>query len=300
MLRQTLLTTLFLLVASASSLWARPPHAAESDWVVSAAEARELIEAKKATVLDTRGKKDWAAGHVAGSMPIKWQHFARSKAPHKGELSRDDAALTKKLQRLGVSESKPVLVVGKPPKNWGEDGRIVWMLRTLGHPKAALVSGGQDALEKAGLAMTKKRAKRQMGDFVVDRTGEYAIDRGELRKKYKAKDVVVVDTREKREYAGKTPYGESRGGHVPGAKHLYYTDLMDSKGGLLPKAKLQKKLKSLGITPDKQVVAYCTGGVRSAWLVAVLADLGYPNVANYAGSMWEWSAGDAKKYPLEK
>jgi thiosulfate/3-mercaptopyruvate sulfurtransferase len=75
---------------------------------------------------------------------------------------------------------------------------------------------------------------------------------------------------------------------------------MGPDGKLLPEAKLWKVLKSRGVTPDKQVVAYCTGGVRSAWLVAVLAELGYQNVANYAGSMWEWSAQSADEYPLDK
>ncbi len=300
MLRQAIFMTLLSIVVAGSTAWASPAYAGESDWVLDAAEAKELIEAKKVTVLDTRGKLAWTAGHVPQSAPVKWQDFSRSKAPHKGELLADDAALTTKLQALGVSKNKPVLVVGKPPKNWGEDGRIVWMLRSLGHPNAALVAGGYRALKKAGVEMTRKRAKMERGDFVVKRTGKYAIDRDELRKNFESKDYVLVDTREEREYEGKTPYGESRGGHVPGAKHLHYTELMDSKGQLLPKAKLQKKLKSLGVTSGKKVVAYCTGGVRSAWLVAVLQDLGYANAMNYAGSMWEWSAGDADKYPLTK
>lgn len=299
MLRQIVLKSLFL-VAVMSMFAAAPVYAGESDWVVSANEAKALIDADEATVLDTRGKLSWIAGHVPRSAPIKWQDFSYSKAPNKGKLLDNDATLTQKLRELGVSKDRPVLVVGKPPKNWGEDGRIVWMLRTLGHEDAALVEGGYSALKEAGVKMTRKRAKTPAGDFTVKRTHKYSIDRDELRKKFKAKDVVVVDTREEREYEGKTPYGESRGGHVPGAKHLYYTDLMDSKGRILPKAKIEKKLKALGVTPDKTVVAYCTGGVRSAWLVAVLADSGYPNAVNYAGSMWEWSAGDAKKYPLEK
>jgi thiosulfate/3-mercaptopyruvate sulfurtransferase len=300
MVRQVALKSFFLLVVVMSSFAAAPVYAGQSDWVVSAKEAKKLIEADKATVLDTRGKMSWIAGHVPRSAPVKWQDFSRTKAPYKGELLRDDAKLTQKLQELGVSKGRAVLVVGKPPKNWGEDGRIVWMLRTLGHSNAALVEGGYSALKKAGVDTTLSQAKAPRGDFVVKRTGKYDIDRDTLRKKYKSKDYVLVDTREPREYRGKTPYGESRGGHVPGAKHLYYTDLMDSKGRILPKAKIQKKLKALGVTPDKTIVAYCTGGVRSAWLVAVLADLGYPNAVNYAGSMWEWSAGDEKTYPLEK
>ena len=52
-----------------------------------------------------------------------------------------------------------------------------------------------------------------------------------------------------------------------------------------------------GITADKLIVPYCTGGVRSGFAAAVLAELHYPRVANYDGSMWEWSADDDR--PLQ-
>jgi thiosulfate/3-mercaptopyruvate sulfurtransferase len=289
----------FSFVLAVPAVLAAPAQAGQADWVISADAAKRLIEAKQATILDTRGSDEWASGHAPGSVAVKWQDFSQSKAPNNGKLLGDDAELTQKLQKLGVSKQHPVIVVGKPPKNWGEDGRIVWMLRTLGHTEATLVSGGHRALKKAGLEMTKKPAKPKRGDFIAKRTSKYDIGREQLRKNYQSKKFVLVDTREPREFAGKTPYGEKRGGHVPGATHLHYTELMAPNGELLPKKKLTKKLKSLGISPDKTIVAYCTGGVRSAWLVAVLTDIGYPNVMNYAGSMWDWSAQPAKKYPLE-
>ena len=51
------------------------------------------------------------------------------------------------------------------------------------------------------------------------------------------------------------------------------------------------------VGPDSKVVAYCTGGVRSGWVTAVLNDLGIP-ARIYAGSMWEWAAGDPAERPL--
>jgi thiosulfate/3-mercaptopyruvate sulfurtransferase len=46
-----------------------------------------------------------------------------------------------------------------------------------------------------------------------------------------------------------------------------------------------------GITPDKQVVAYCRIGERSSHTWFVLTRLlGYPNVKNYDGSWTEWGS----------
>jgi thiosulfate/3-mercaptopyruvate sulfurtransferase len=57
-------------------------------------------------------------------------------------------------------------------------------------------------------------------------------------------------------------------------------------------------LKSVGVTRHKAIIAYCTGGVRSAWLVAVLVELGYRDARNYAGSLWQWAAGPKDRYRL--
>jgi thiosulfate/3-mercaptopyruvate sulfurtransferase len=72
---------------------------------------------------------------------------------------------------------------------------------------------------------------------------------------------------------------------------------MDTKGYLLPHDQIIAKLNRLGMNCDTPIAAYCTGGVRSAFFVAVLVDLGFNSIKNYAGSMWEWSA--ASSYPLE-
>ena len=97
--------------------------------------------------------------------------------------------------------------------------------------------------------------------------------------------------REQREYAGETPYGESRGGHVPGAKHLFYRALLKSDGKVLPGDQIKRKLSEIGVREDDEVVSYCTGGVRAAFVTVLLNDAGIA-ARNYAGSMWEWSASN--------
>jgi thiosulfate/3-mercaptopyruvate sulfurtransferase len=114
-----------------------------------------------------------------------------------------------------------------------------------------------------------------------------------------SKKLIVIDTRSLREFAGATPYGEQRGGHIPGAVHFYFKDLIDTKGYLLPRNQIIDKLNHFEIKLDTPIATYCTGGVRSAFFTAVLADLGFTNIKNYPGSMWEWSAAAPSSCPLE-
>lgn len=158
-----------------------------------------------------------------------------------------------------------------------------------------LIDGGLQGLVKDGVPAIKPAARP--GDFVVRRTDRFEVKRDDLKGLLGTPNLVVIDAREPREYEGKTPYGETRGGHVPGARHIWYKDLLDKDGKLLPRAEIEKRLAALGASKDTPIVAYCTGGIRSGWFTSVLNDLGY-TARNYAGSMWEWSAAPADAYPL--
>jgi len=160
-----------------------------------------------------------------------------------------------------------------------------------------IADGGLPAIQKIG-ALAIQPAKIP-GDFVVASANKYEIKKEEIKDHLPKKDLALLDVHEPREYAGQTPYGESRGGHVPGAQGLWYKDLIGKDGKLLPRAQIEKVLAAKGITKDKDVVAYCTGGIRSGWTTLVLSDLGY-KARNYTGSMWEWSAQSAAEYPLQK
>jgi thiosulfate/3-mercaptopyruvate sulfurtransferase len=52
---------------------------------------------------------------------------------------------------------------------------------------------------------------------------------------------------------------------------------------------IKEILEAKGVDREQEVICYCTGGVRSAWLYFILKLVGYPRVANYPGSWWEWS-----------
>jgi thiosulfate/3-mercaptopyruvate sulfurtransferase len=264
------------------------------EWIVPPAEARALI-GRRALVLDARDDELKAADPAPGAVPVTWPQFSEPDLPTKGRLLADDAELGRRLRAVGVRSDTPVVVLADPLKGWGEDGRIAWMLRALGHDAAVAVDGGLPALRAAGLPAIA--APSLPGDFVVRRRADLVVTREELRAGLGRPGLVVLDTREPREFAGETPYGESRGGHVPGARHVWYKDLLAPDGGLLPPERLRARLAELGVTEDAEVVSYCTGGIRSGWVTAVLNDLGY-KARNFAGSMWDWSAGGAAEYPL--
>lgn len=269
----------------------------ESDWIVLPQAASELI-AVGALVLDARGKDVKSKqGLIANAVPVTWQDLSQPDMPLKGHLLDSDIQLTQKLQALGVSKNQAVVVLGDPANGWGEDGRLVWTLRSLGHSKTVMVDGGLPALLQLG--KTAVQPPKTPGDFVVARNRQFDIRKEELKDRLGKTSTLIVDVREAHEFAGKTPYGEARGGHLPGAKHLWFKDLIGKDGKLLPRTEIEKVLVSLGVTKDLEVISYCTAGIRSGWFTVLLTDLGY-TAKNYTGSIWEWSAAPADQYPLLK
>jgi len=59
-------------------------------------------------------------------------------------------------------------------------------------------------------------------------------------------------------------------------------------GTVKPVEAIRAILEKHGVASGKEVVCYCTGGVRSAWLYFILKLAGYEKVKNYPGSWWEW------------
>ncbi|MEO8893660.1 MAG: rhodanese-like domain-containing protein [Coleofasciculaceae cyanobacterium] len=275
----------------------------QSQWIVSAEQAKQIID-EDATILDSRNVLIWLTGHIPEAIHFSWKQFTQPSF-QKGKLLENPKILEGKLRKLGIFNNKPVIVIGNPtfPCYFGEDGRIVWMLRTLGHQFTAFVDGGEAALTKIGLPITLDITKPPLGDFVIKTNNLWTMEKEEIQNNILTQNLSnlkIIDTRSPQEFAGATPYGEKRGGHIPNAVNFHFKNLLDEQGYLLPSEEIIAKLKNLEITTDTPIVTYCTGGVRSGFFVAVLTKLGFTNVKNYAGSMWEWSAAVAYQYPLQK
>ncbi len=257
-------------------------------------------------VLDARPSREFRAGHVPGSLRVDWRDFSESRPgvasylfgdPAKwGLLAADRASLRDRLRAFGLSASRPVVVVGDP-SGWGEEGRIAWMLLTLGHPEVALLDGGFPAWQAENPGRIDKGDSRppQPGDLEPMPQPDRRIRLDSLRAALALGEVTLLDARTAEEFAGERERGQKRGGRIPGARLVPAVALRSADGRYVDGEALVKLAGPL--RPGAPVVTYCTGGVRSALLAVLLeARLGIV-AANYDGSLWEWSSRD--DLPLE-
>ncbi|EIE02264.1 rhodanese-like protein [Leptospira licerasiae serovar Varillal str. VAR 010] len=277
-----------------SSLFASEKLSGIKGWFISAPEALYLHQ-QGAVLVDAR--EGIKLSTFSKSVQLGWQEISQKEFPNQGNLVQVPQA-KELIRKKGLDLDKIILVFGDPIGGWGEEGRIVWSLRTLGFSKSFIVDGGINALQKASNSPIPNHPEilAKVNASALENKN-WSADSKLIQSGLSDKKFAFIDTREEREFLGQTPYGESRGGHLPGAKWIYYKQFLDKEGYLLSESKIVSKLYELGISKDKTVISYCTGGVRSGWMTSVLVSLGY-NAKNYAGSMWEWSSKSDQNHPL--
>jgi len=246
-------------------------------------------------VVDLSTAERYAEGHLPGAVHLEYGALNASRPPV-GGLLPDDAELSRVFSAIGLSENHHVIAYDE--EGGGKASRLLWTLDVIGHRRFSLLDGGWRAwsadrlpVETRSVAPTPSRYVATVGE--AGRAGRDYIMEG-----LGAADLVVLDVRTPREFSGEDRRSE-RGGHIPGAVNFNWVDAMDPDRALRlrPKHALLEEFAALGVTPDKEVVAYCQTHRRSSHTYIVLKSLGFERVRGYPGSWSEW--GNDPSTPVE-
>jgi thiosulfate/3-mercaptopyruvate sulfurtransferase len=129
------------------------------------------------------------------------------------------------------------------------------------------------------------------GNFSAKPRPELIVQKDELKRLVKRPhpETVIADARSLEEYLGKEVQGIPRPGHIPSAISVPWNTFLNPDATLKDLDTIREALDEKGLHVSHEVICYCTGGVRSAWLYTVLKLAGFAKVRNYPGSWWEWS-----------
>ena len=250
------------------------------------------------TLLDLRPSDDYALGHIPGAKHLDIYGVSLNDSaaePLQAFLSIFHGLFGAR----GVSLERPVVIYDH--ESGERASRAVWLLAVLDHRDVRLLDGGANAWAASGRELVRvgeaaapvapENAPPTPPPFQAGRRLEILATRFDVARAIDDDNTVIVDVRRASEYAG-TEKRARRVGTVPGAIHLFWRDHLDDKGALLPAGTVRALYEAKGITPDKNIIAFCQGGYRSANTFLALTALGYPNVQNYIGSWGEWGNRD--------
>ena len=200
------------------------------------------------------------------------------------------ADLESQLSAAGLNRNRRFVIYDDTTASWGAAGRIFWMLEYLGCTDVHILNGGWDKWVEDGRPAEATINTLPEDTFVADVKEDSLADKDHILSRLRDEDFVIIDPREDEEYNGWTLYGETRGGHIPGAVSVNYKWFFNSDKTVLSYEDLKDLLESREITTDKEVTFYCTAGIRSGFVYFALRLMGYEQCSNYDGSMYEWSA----------
>jgi thiosulfate/3-mercaptopyruvate sulfurtransferase len=280
--------------------YARPDSLVSTEWVAENMDNNRmrLIEVD----VDTAA---YDTGHIPGAVGWNW------KSDLETQLTRniaDKEGIERLLSEAGVDKKTTVVLYGDN-NNWFA-AYALWVLQYYGVDNVKLMNGGRKkwieegrplssevpAYERTNVSVKNpKKDIRAVRDEVMDHLNKVTSGKAAL-----------VDVRAPAEYSGELlapenlpQEGAQRGGHIPGAKNIPWASAVNEDGTFKSADELKELYTSKGVTPDKDVIAYCRIGERSAHTWFVLTHLlGYKNVRNYDGSWTEW--GSMVGAPIEK
>ena len=197
---------------------------------------------------------------------------------------------SKTLSHLGITPETWVVVYDD--KNGANAAaRFWWMLRSIGHKKVQVLSGGIQAAIQAGFPTSSAvEVPTQVEPYPIQSWQWPTIDLLGMDAMIQKDNFVVIDVRESQRYRGETEPIDLVAGHIPGATNIPFMTNLDENGFFLSptelKAKYQKVFENI---PEENRVVHCGSGVTACHTLLALAIADMPIPKLYVGSWSEWS-----------
>jgi thiosulfate/3-mercaptopyruvate sulfurtransferase len=241
-------------------------------------------------------------GHIPGAVKLHWRDDLQD--PVLRDVV-DRETFERLLGSKGIANDTPVVLYGDK-NNWFA-AYAYWYLKLYGHGDVRILDGGRQKWIDEGRDITADVPSPAAATYSAsERDESLRAYRNQVLDGLGRAERALVDVRSPGEYAGDLiappgyeQEGAQRGGHIPSAASIPWATAVADDGTFKPADELRELYAGKGVTPDKEVTAYCRIGERSAHTWFVLRELlGYEDVRNYDGSWTEW--GNLVDVPIEK
>jgi thiosulfate/3-mercaptopyruvate sulfurtransferase len=242
-------------------------------------------------------RTSYDAGHISGArfLPLSDVAVTRNGIPN--QLPTVDV-MKAAFERVGIGDKSRVVIYGDMSGLFA--ARVYFALDYLGHgTHAALLDGGLEKWKAEHRNISTDAPASKSVTLTAKARPELIADLSAMKQIVAGKNTTLIDARPPDEYSGaKAGDGVPRGGHIPGAKNVFWMENLVSKDNpiLKPAPEMLAKYEAAGVKRGKKLVVYCRTGVQASHDYFTLKLLGFSPVL-YEGSFFEWS--NAPGTPIE-
>ena len=242
-----------------------------------------------------KGRKAYAAGHIPGAYFLHVDDdLSGKKTGRNGRHplpALDEFAA--RLNQRGVTPETQVVVYDDLAGNFAV--RLWWMLRWLGHDKAALLDGGFPLWAKQGRPVTKDVPPPRKGAFVPRPHLGATVDMHFVDRFRESSEITLLDARAPDRFQGLQEPIDPVAGHIPGAVNRFWQKNLNPDGTFKASQQLRAEFDEvLGSMDPSRVVHMCGSGVTALHNLFAMELAGLPSGRLYPGSWSEWCADPAR------
>ena len=241
-------------------------------------------------IVDCDTPDQYRRAHIPGAIGYKGDHYYKSSDDKRFIMPPEQ--FSEAMAALGISNDSRVVAYDASGSLYA--ARLRWCLNYYGHDQVKVLNGGWNRWLKEGRPVTMTEPGVPPAMFSPEVDDSVLASAEHIMANISNPDVVVLDVRSDGEWEGTNNRGNGRAGHMPGAVHLEWLNNLtqDELRLIKPAPELRAMFESAGVTPDKEIVTVCQGGIRASQTAMALKLLGYPRVRNYDGSFFDWANRD--------
>ena len=245
-----------------------------------------LLGSERLLLVDLCKDSTYGQIHIPGAVHLPYAQIVTGRQPVFGLLPEPEQ-LQAVFTAYGIGDQTHV--VAYDDEGGGNACRLLWTLEVMGHHRHSLLNGGLHAWVNERHPVDRKPVQTTRAVFSPRPDPAALADAEYILARLNDPELALWDARNANEYRGISRFSQYPG-HIPGAVHLDWLDVMDRQRNLRLKSadELKQTLAGLGITPDKEVVAYCQTHHRSSLAWFVLKYLGFARAKGYPGSWSDW------------
>ncbi|MDU6334589.1 sulfurtransferase [Clostridium sporogenes] len=248
-----------------------------------------IVDCRGDLLKDSYGEEVYRKGHIKNAVfadlkkvmsSEEREHGGRNPLPNVDDFKRS-------IEKLGIN--KNTLVVAYDELKIAGAARFCWMLRYVGHTDNYVLDGGINKwiAENRKLYIEANNSKEKLHikneNFNISLNEEIKADVNYIKDNMK-KDLILVDSRTNIRYEGIEEPIDKRAGHIPGAKNIYWKDML-KEDGAVDEDKVRENF--LPLKDYTNIAVYCGSGIDATFNFLLLDEVGI-KARVYAGSWSDW------------
>lgn len=248
-----------------------------------------IVDCRGDLLKDSYGEEVYKKGHIKNAVfadlkkimsSEEKEHGGRNPLPEVEDFKRS-------IEKLGIN--KNTLAVAYDELKIAGAARFCWMLRYAGHTNNYVLDGGINKwiTENRELYIEENSNKEKFDikneDFNISLNEEIKADVNYIKDNMK-KDLILVDSRTNIRYEGIEEPIDKKAGHIPGAKNIYWKDML-KEDGAVDENKVRENF--LPLKDYTNIAVYCGSGIDATFNFLLLDEVGI-KARVYAGSWSDW------------